>query len=74
LANTQPAKTVQKGHNLSENASNPLLSILERLSLKEPNLKLNFQDVTLDLGKTKARFNGVITLDFVYPSESKTQV
>ncbi len=54
-------------HNMAET----VLAVMDKLAGKESDLKLSFQDLTLDMGRFKARLNGSIVLDIVYAKEAK---
>ena len=56
----------------AENMAKTLLAIMDRLAGKESDLKLTFEDLTLDVGMLKARLNGAIILDIVYAKELQT--
>ena len=47
------------------------IAVMDKLAGKESDLKLSFEDLTLDLGMFKARLNGSIVLDIVYAKETK---
>lgn len=49
-----------------------LLAVIDKLAGKESDLKLSFQDLTLEVGMVKARLNGSIVLDIVYSKENTT--
>jgi len=65
-------KTAHGMEKTAENMANTLLAIMDRLAGKESDLKLTFEDLTLDVGMMKARLNGAITLDIVYAKELQT--
>jgi hypothetical protein len=48
-----------------------VIAVMDKLAGKESDLKLSFEDLTLDLGRFKARLNGSIVLDIVYAKETK---
>lgn len=48
-----------------------MLKMIDKLAGKESNLKLSFEDLTLDVGPAKAKLNGSIVLDVVYVDEKK---
>ena len=52
--------------------ANTLLAVMDKLAGKESDLKLSFEDLTLDVGMMKARLNGAIVLDIVYAKEAET--
>ena len=49
-----------------------VLAVMDKLAGKESDLKLSFEDLTLDMGMFKARLNGAIVLDIVYAKEATT--
>ena len=65
-------KTAHGMEKTAETMANTLLAILDKLAGKESDLKLSFDDLTLDLGLIKAKLNGAITLDVVYAKEAVT--
>ena len=48
-----------------------MLKMIDKLAGKESNLKLSFQDLTLDAGPAKIKLNGSIVLDVVYVEDTK---
>ena len=56
----------------THNMSDTLLAVIDKLAGKESDLKLSFQDLTLEVGMVKARLNGSIVLDIVYSKENTT--
>jgi hypothetical protein len=54
----------------SEDLGDTLLKLIDKLAGKESDIKLSFQDLTLDLGMVKAKLNGSIVLDILYVSEA----
>ena len=64
----EKAKPLEKAaHGMAET----VLAIMDKLAGKESDLKLSFEDLTLDLGMFKAKLNGAIVLDIVYAKEAK---
>lgn len=53
----------------SEEMSDTLLKLIDKLAGKGSDIKLSFQDLTLDMGVVKAKINGSIILDILYVSE-----
>jgi hypothetical protein len=53
----------------SEDMSDTLIKLIDKLAGKESDIKLSFQDLTLDMGIIKARLNGSIVLDVVYVTD-----
>jgi len=54
----------------SEDMGDTLLKLIDKLAGKESDIKLSFQDLTLDLGMVKAKLNGSIVLDILYVTET----
>jgi len=48
-----------------------LTQLIDKLAGKGSDVKLSFQDLTLDIGVFKAKLNGSIVLDILYVSEKK---
>ena len=65
-------KTTHGMEKTAETMANTLLAIIDKLAGKESDLKLTFEDLTLDVGMMKARLNGAIILDIVYAKEAET--
>ena len=57
--------------NKMENIGEIMLKIIDKLAGKESNLKLSFQDLTLDAGAAKVKLNGSIVLDVLYAEDTK---
>ena len=55
----------------AETLGDTVIAVLDKLAGKKSDLKLSFEDLTLDLGMMKARLNGAVVLDIVYASEAK---
>lgn len=53
-----------------EDMGDTLLKLIDKLAGKESDIKLSFQDLTLDLGMVKAKLNGSIVLDILYVTEA----
>jgi len=47
-----------------------LLKLIDKLAGKGSDIKLSFQDLTLDMGMIKAKINGSIVLDVLYVQEA----
>jgi len=54
-----------------ENIGEIMLKMIDKLAGKESNLKLSFQDLTLDAGPAKVKLNGSIVLDVLYAEDTK---
>ena len=65
-------KTAHGMEKTAETMANTLLAIIDKLAGKESDLKLSFEDLTLDVGLMKAKLNGAIILDIVYSKEAET--
>jgi hypothetical protein len=53
----------------SEDMGDTLLKLIDKLAGKGSDIKLSFQDLTLDMGMVKAKINGSIVLGILYVSE-----
>ena len=62
------SKSLEKA---AENMADTVIAVMDRLAGKESDIKLSFEDLTLDMGMLKARINGAIVLDIVYAKEAK---
>ena len=62
------SKSMEKA---AQNMADTVLVIMDKLAGKESDLKLSFEDLTLDMGMFKAKLNGAIVLDIVYAKEAK---
>lgn len=47
-----------------------MIKLIDKLAGKESDIKLSFQDLTLDIGVVKAKLNGSIVLDVVYVTDA----
>jgi hypothetical protein len=65
-------KTAHGMEKTAETMANTLLAIIDKLAGKESDLKLTFEDLTLDFGMMKTKLNGAIILDIVYAKEAET--
>ncbi len=54
----------------SEEMGDTLLKLIDKLAGKGSDIKLSFDDLTLDLGMVKAKLNGSIVLDVLYVSDA----
>ena len=54
----------------AETMSDTVIAIMDKLAGKKSDIKLSFEDLTLDTGVMKTRVNGAIVLDIVYASEA----
>jgi len=53
----------------SEDMGDTLIKLIDKLAGKESDIKLSFQDLTLDMGVIKAKLNGSIVLDVIYVTD-----
>jgi hypothetical protein len=64
-------KTAHGMEKTAETMAETLLAVIDKLAGKESDIKLSFQDLTLDVGLMKAKLNGSIVLDIIYSKEAK---
>ena len=55
----------------STDMGDTLIKLIDKLAGKGSDIKLSFQDLTLDAGVLKATINGSIVLDIEYVAEKK---
>ena len=48
-----------------------IIKLIDKLAGKGSDIRLNFQDLTVEAGPLKAKLNGSIVLDILYVSEKK---
>jgi len=53
-----------------EDMGDTMLKLIDKLAGKESDIKLSFQDLTLEIGMVKAKINGSVVLDIVYVQET----
>ena len=53
----------------SEDMGDTIIKLIDKLAGKESDIKLSFQDLTLDMGVIKAKLNGSIVLDVIYVTD-----
>jgi hypothetical protein len=53
----------------AETIGDTIIAILDRLAGKKSDLKLSFEDLTLDTGVVKARINGAVLLETTMAKE-----
>ena len=54
-----------------ENMGDTLLKLIDKLAGKGSDIKLSFDDLTVDTGFVKANVNGSIVLDILYVAEKQ---
>jgi len=55
----------------TETMASLVLSVMDKLAGKESDLKLSFDDLTLEVGMMKAKLNGSIVLNVVYTKDAE---
>jgi hypothetical protein len=65
-------KTSESMQKTAETMGDTIIAVLDKLAGKQSDLKLSFEDLTLDTGMFKARMNGAIVLDVVMAKEAET--
>ena len=55
----------------TESMGDTLVKLIDKLAGKGSDIKLRFQDLTLDTGIVKVKVNGSIVLDVLYVAEKK---
>jgi hypothetical protein len=54
----------------AEDMGDTMLKLIDKLAGKGSDIKLSFQDLTLDIGMVKAKINGSVVLDILYVQET----
>jgi hypothetical protein len=54
----------------AETLSDTLIALVDKLAGKQSDIKLSFEDLTLETGVMKARINGAIVLDVVMAKDA----
>jgi hypothetical protein len=55
----------------AETMGDTIIAVLEKLAGKKSDIKLSFEDLTLETGLMKTKINGSIVLDIVYASDAE---
>ncbi len=55
----------------TETMASLVLSVMDKLAGKESDLKLSFEDLTVEVGMVKAKLNGSIVLNVVYSKDAE---
>ena len=75
MENRNMQQTAQKAsesmERTAETVGDTIIAVLDRLAGKKSDLKLSFEDLTLDTGFFKARMNGAIVLDVIMAKEAE---
>jgi hypothetical protein len=53
----------------SEDWGDTMIKLIDKLAGKGSDIKLSFQDLTLDVGGIKTKLNGSVVLDVLYVKE-----
>jgi hypothetical protein len=53
----------------SEDWGDTMIKLIDKLAGKGSDIKLSFQDLTLDMGGIKTKLNGSVVLDVLYVKE-----
>ena len=72
-------ETIQKGmetasHGLekaAESMCDTIIAVMDKLAGKKSDIKLSFEDLTVEAGPMKAKINGSIILDIVYSADAE---
>jgi hypothetical protein len=62
-------KTAHGMEQAAETLADTLLAVMDKLAGKESDIKLSFENLTLDLGMMKTTLNGAIILDIIYSKD-----
>ena len=54
----------------AEDMGDTMLKLIDKLAGKGSDIKLSFQDLTLEIGMVKAKINGSVVLDILYVQET----
>jgi len=68
MVDTQSSNQIEK---TAQEMATTVIAVMDKLAGKESDIKLSFEDLTLDLGRFKAKLNGSVVLDIVYAKEAK---
>ena len=63
-------------HGMAETAetlAETLVAVIDKLAGKQSDVKLSFEDLTLELPMMKVKLNGAIVLDLVFAKETETE-
>ena len=53
-----------------EDMGDTMLKLIDKLAGKGSDIRLSFQDLTLEMGVLKAKINGSVVLDILYVQET----
>jgi len=55
----------------TEDFGDSLLKIVEKLAGKESDIRLTFENLTLEMGMIKTKLNGSVVLDILFATDKK---
>lgn len=55
----------------AESMGDTIIAVMDKLAGKKSDIKLSFEDLTLETGPMKVKLNGSIVLDIVYASNAE---
>lgn len=58
--------------NAAHGMAETILAVMDKLAGKESDIKLSFEDLTLEMGMFKAKLNGAVVLDIIYSKDATT--
>jgi hypothetical protein len=67
-------KAAHGAEKAAETMGDTIIAVLDRLAGKKSDLKLSFEELTLDTGVMKTTLNGAIVLDITYAQEAESTV
>jgi hypothetical protein len=66
------SKASENMQRTAETMGDTIIAVLDRLAGKKSDLKLSFEQLTLDTGVMKATVNGAVVLDVTMAKEANT--
>jgi hypothetical protein len=67
-------KTEESIQRTAETMGDTLVALVDKLAGTESDLKLSFEDLTLDAGAFKAKINGAIVLDMIMAKKAEGSI
>ncbi len=64
-------KVSESMENAAGTIGDTIIAVIDKLAGKQSDIKLSFEDLTLDAGVFKARLNGAVILDIVMAKEAE---
>lgn len=71
-SNETISKAADSMQKTAETIGETIIAVLDKLAGKQSDLKLSFEQLTLDTGVMKTTINGAIVLDIVMAKEATT--